>query len=132
MVSGVGAVSVSEEGCGLYPAQESGSHVRLPACVRGNGRGSRTGSGIQHSFRGLHIFQNSPQVSTKNVTASNSRTAHPLKHYSSKKISACWVMCKILKARRLENGLILFLKLISKFPFLYNVKYQCVVYCSHS
>ena len=62
-------------------------------------------------------------------TASDSRTARPPKLSSSKykechsirfedctsaktllskKISACWVMCKILKTRRLENGLIKF------------------------
>lgn len=50
MVFGVGAVSVSEEGSGLYPAQEGGRYVRLSACVRGNGRGSGTGSGVQHSI----------------------------------------------------------------------------------
>lgn len=62
MVFGVGAVSVSEEGSGVYPAQEGGRYVRLSACVRGNGRGSRTGSRVQHSIRGLHIVQDSTQV----------------------------------------------------------------------
>lgn len=62
MVFGVGAVSVSEEGSGLYPAQEGGRYVRLSACVRGNGRGSWTGSRVQHSIRGLHIVQDSTQV----------------------------------------------------------------------
>lgn len=63
VVFGVGAVSVSEEGSGVYPAQEGGRYVRLSACVRGNGCGSRTGSRVQHSIRGLHIVQDSTQVS---------------------------------------------------------------------
>lgn len=62
VVFGVGAVSVSEEGSGVYPAQEGGRYVRLSACVRGNGCGSRTGSRVQHSIRGLHIVQDSTQV----------------------------------------------------------------------
>lgn len=62
VVFGVGAVSVSEEGSGVYPAQEGGRYVCLSACVRGNGRGSRTGSRVQHSIRGLHIVQDSTQV----------------------------------------------------------------------
>lgn len=62
VVFGVGAVSVSEEGSGVYPAQEGGRYVCLSACVRGNGRGSWTGSRVQHSIRGLHIVQDSTQV----------------------------------------------------------------------
>lgn len=64
VVFGVGAVSVSEEGSGVYPAQEGGRYVCLSACVRGNGRGSRTGSRVQHSIRGLHFIQDSTQVSS--------------------------------------------------------------------
>lgn len=63
VVFGVGAVSLSEEGSGLYPAQEGGGYVRFSACVRGNGCGSRTGSRVQHSIRGLHFVQDSTQVS---------------------------------------------------------------------
>lgn len=55
-------MSISEKGSGLYPAQEGGRYVCLSACVRGNGRGSWTGSRVQHSIRGLHIVQDSTQV----------------------------------------------------------------------
>lgn len=62
VVFGVGTMSISEKGSGLYPAQEGGRYVCLSACVRGNGRGSWTGSRVQHSIRGLHIVQDSTQV----------------------------------------------------------------------
>lgn len=50
MVSRMGQSTVCQERGGVYTAQEGGSHVSCPACSRGAGRRSGTGSWLQHSI----------------------------------------------------------------------------------
>ena len=51
-------------------------------------------------------------------TASDLRTARPPKLSSSKKISACWVMCKILKSKEIGKRVDIIFKTHLQIPFL--------------